>query len=200
MKRPQTFAIEDVLKWAPLEERIYRFRCVEGWSMVVPWIGFSFSEIARRVEITGNAKYVEFVRSADAEQMPYVARTAARLALWSRDCASTKAMHPLTLLAVGLYGEVMPKQNGAPLRLIVPWKYGFKSAKAIVKRSARADKCRVTTWMKSAPQNMVLFERQSRGGHPAGARRRTAPRRIPQAQDPSRSTATPNRSPRSMPA
>ena len=155
VKRPQTFAIEDVLKWAPLEERIYRFRCVEGWSMVVPWIGFSFSEIARRVEITGNAKYVEFVSLADAEQMPYV-----RVPLldwpYVEGLRIDEAMHPLTLLAVGLYGEVMPKQNGAPLRLIVPWKYGFKSAKSIVKIRFVRDMPR-SSWMKSAPQEYGFY-------------------------------------------
>ena len=155
VKRPQTFAIEDVLKWAPLEERIYRFRCVEGWSMVVPWIGFPFSEIARRVEITGNAKYVEFVSLADAEQMPYV-----RVPLldwpYVEGLRLDEAMHPLTLLAVGLYGEVMPKQNGAPLRLIVPWKYGFKSAKAIVKIRFVRDMPR-SSWMKSAPQEYGFY-------------------------------------------
>ena len=155
VKRPRTFAIEDVLKWAPLEERTYRFRCVEGWSMVVPWIGFSFSEIARQVEITGNAKYVEFVSLADAEQMPYV-----RIPLldwpYVEGLRIDEATHPLTLLAVGLYGEVMPKQNGAPLRLIVPWKYGFKSAKAIVKIRFVRDMPR-SSWMKSAPQEYGFY-------------------------------------------
>ncbi|MBT9522881.1 MAG: protein-methionine-sulfoxide reductase catalytic subunit MsrP, partial [Dechloromonas sp.] len=132
VKTPKTFAIEDILKWAQLEERIYRLRCVEGWSAVVPWVGFSFNELLKRVEPTGNAKFVEFWSLADPEQMPYV-----RIPLldwpYVEALRLDEARHPLTLLAVGMYGEVMPKQNGAPLRLIVPWKYGFKGAKSIVR-------------------------------------------------------------------
>jgi len=153
--KPRTFAIEDILKLAPLEERVYRFRCVEGWSMVVPWIGFSLSELARRVEPTSNAKFVEFISLADREQMPYV-----RVPLldwpYSEGLRIDEAMHPLTLLAVGLYGEVLPKQNGAPLRLIVPWKYGFKSAKSIVKIRFVREMPR-SAWMKSAPQEYGFY-------------------------------------------
>jgi sulfoxide reductase catalytic subunit YedY len=155
VKKPRTFAIEDILNWAALEERVYRFRCVEGWSMVVPWIGFPFSEIAKQVEITGNAKYVEFVTLADPEQMPY---TRLPLLDWPyvEGLRIDEAMHPLTLLTVGLYGEVLPKQNGAPLRLIVPWKYGFKGAKSIVKiRFVR--EMPKSAWMKSAPQEYGFY-------------------------------------------
>ena len=155
VKTPRTFAIDDILKLAPLEERIYRFRCVEGWSMVVPWVGFPFSEIAKRVEPTGNAKFVEFVSLADAGQMPYV-----RVPLldwpYVEGLRIDEAMHPLTLMTVGLYGEVLPKQNGAPLRLIVPWKYGFKSAKSIVKIRFVRDMPR-SSWMKSAPEEYGFY-------------------------------------------
>ena len=155
VKKPRTFAIEDVLKWAALEERVYRFRCVEGWSMVVPWVGFSFSAIARQVEITSNAKYVEFVSLADAEQMPY---TRIPLLDWPyvEGLRIDEAMNPLTLLAVGLYGEVLPNQNGAPLRLIVPWKYGFKSAKSIVKIRFVRDMPK-SAWMKSSPEEYGFY-------------------------------------------
>ena len=128
VKTPKTFAMEDILKWAPLEERVYRLRCVEGWSAVIPWIGFPFSELLKRIDITGNAKFVEFHSLADPQQMPYV-----RLPLldwpYVEALRLDEAMHPLTLLAMGMYGEIMPKANGAPIRLVVPWKYGFKSAK-----------------------------------------------------------------------
>jgi sulfoxide reductase catalytic subunit YedY len=155
VKTPRTFGIDDILKWAPLEERIYRLRCVEGWSAVVPWVGFPFSELLKRVEITGNAKYVEFVTLADPEQMPYV-----RVPLldwpYVEGLRLDEAMHPLTIFAVGLYGEVLPKQNGAPLRLIVPWKYGFKGAKSIVKiRFVETQPA--TAWVKSAPQEYGFY-------------------------------------------
>lgn len=132
VKTAKTFAIEDILNWAPLEERIYRMRCVEGWSAVIPWAGFSFNELLKRVEPTGNAKFVEFWSLADPEQMPYVR---APFLDWPyiEAIRLDEARHPLTLFALGMYGEVMPKQNGAPLRLVVPWKYGFKGAKSIVR-------------------------------------------------------------------
>ena len=153
--RPQTIAIEDLLKLAPLEERTYRLRCVEGWSMVVPWVGFPFSEIARRVGLTGNAKFVEFHTLADPEQMPYI-----RLPLldwpYMEALRIDEAMHPLTLLAVGLYGEVLPKQNGAPVRLVVPWKYGFKSAKSLVRIRFVSEMPR-TTWIKAAAEEYGFY-------------------------------------------
>ncbi len=132
VKKPRTIGIEDLLKLAPLEERVYRLRCVEGWSMVVPWVGYSLSELIKRVEPTGDAKYVEFVTLADPKQMPGLAY---RVLNWPyvEGLRMDEAMHPLTLLCLGLYGEVLPNQNGAPERLIVPWKYGFKSGKSIVK-------------------------------------------------------------------
>jgi sulfoxide reductase catalytic subunit YedY len=146
--RPEVIDIEDLLKLAPLEERIYRMRCVEGWSMVVPWVGIPFIEIIKRVGITGNAKFVEFYTLADAQQMPYI-----RVPLldwpYTEALRIDEAMHPLTIMAVGLYGEVLPNQNGAPVRLIVPWKYGFKSAKSIV-RIRFVSEMPKTTWIKAA--------------------------------------------------
>lgn len=155
VKRPQTVAIDDLLKWAPLEERVYRLRCVEGWSMVVPWVGFSLAEVIRRAEITGNAKYVEFHSLADPEQMPYV-RTPVLDWPYVEGLRLDEAMHPLTLLAVGLYGEVLPKQNGAPVRLVVPWKYGFKSAKSIVRIRFVAQQPK-TAWVKSNPEEYGFY-------------------------------------------
>jgi sulfoxide reductase catalytic subunit YedY len=155
VKNHKTFAIEDILKWAPLEERIYRMRCVEGWSAVVPWVGFPFSELLKRVELTGNAKYVEFWSLADPEQMPYV-----RIPLldwpYLEALRLDEARHPLSILAVGMYGEVMPKQNGAPLRLVVPWKYGFKGAKSIV-RIRFVEKQPKTAWMKAGPDEYGFY-------------------------------------------
>jgi sulfoxide reductase catalytic subunit YedY len=155
VQRPQTIDIETMLRVAPLEERIYRLRCVEGWSMVVPWVGFPLSELIKRVGVTGNAKYVEFHSLADGEQMPYV-----RIPIldwpYLEGLRLDEAMHPLTILAVGLYGEVLPRQNGAPLRLVVPWKYGFKSAKSIVKIRFVSDMPR-TSWMKSAPHEYGFY-------------------------------------------
>jgi sulfoxide reductase catalytic subunit YedY len=131
IKRPKTYDIDELLKFAPLEERVYRMRCVEGWSMVIPWVGFSLSELIKRVEPTGNAKFVEFVTLLDPTQMP---GQAVRVLRWPyvEGLRMDEAMHPLTLLTLGLYGEPLPNQNGAPVRVVVPWKYGFKSAKSIV--------------------------------------------------------------------
>jgi len=155
VKAAKTFAIEDILKWAPLEERIYRLRCVEGWSAVIPWVGFSLSELIKRAEPTGNAKYIEFWSLADPEQMPYV-----RLPLldwpYVEALRMDEAMHPLSLLAVGLYGEALPKPNGAPVRLVVPWKYGFKSAKSIVKIRF-VEQQPNTAWMKAAPKEYGFY-------------------------------------------
>jgi sulfoxide reductase catalytic subunit YedY len=131
VKQPVTLGIEDILKLAPLEERIYRLRCVEGWSMVIPWLGFPLDVLLKKVEPLGSAKYVEFVSAVQPESMP---GTKSRVLDWPyrEGLRLDEARHPLTLLALGLYGEVLPNQNGAPLRLAVPWKYGFKSAKSIV--------------------------------------------------------------------
>ncbi len=129
--KPGRFDIDTLLKLAPMEERIYRLRCVEGWSMVIPWVGWSLAELIRRVEPTGHAKFVQFVTLADRAQMPGL-RSSVLDWPYVEGLRLDEAMHPLTLLAFGMYGEVMPNQNGAPVRLVVPWKYGFKSGKSLV--------------------------------------------------------------------
>ncbi len=124
--KPGTYNIEDIMKYAPLEERIYRLRCVEAWSMVVPWIGYPLSEFLKRFEPTSKAKYVEFKTLVDLRQMPGQTEPALNWP-YVEGLRMDEAMHPLTLLGLGLYGEVMPNQNGAPIRLVIPWKYGFYS-------------------------------------------------------------------------
>jgi len=147
--KPRIFDIDELLKLAALEERVYRLRCVEGWSMVIPWIGFSLSELIKRAELTGNAKFVEFITLNDPQQMP--GQTSSVLDWPYREgLRLDEAMHPLTLLTFGLYGEVLPNQNGAPLRIVVPWKYGFKSAKSIV-AIRFVEKQPVSTWMQAGP-------------------------------------------------
>lgn len=128
--KPRTFAIEDLLKLS-LEERIYRMRCVEAWSMVIPWIGFEFNQIARLVEPTSKAKFVEFVTAVQPDTMPGVRYPVLQWP-YTEGLRIDEAMHPLTIMSVGIYDQVLPNQNGAPIRLVVPWKYGFKSAKSIV--------------------------------------------------------------------
>ncbi len=155
VKKPQTLDIDALLKLAPMEERIYRLRCVEGWSMVIPWIGWSMAELIRRVEPTGNAKYVEFVTLADKATMPGL-RSSVLQWPYVEGLRLDEAQHPLTLLAFGLYGEVLPNQNGAPVRLVVPWKYGFKSAKSIVKIRF-VEKQPATSWVKAASQEYGFY-------------------------------------------
>ena len=132
VKKPGTYDIESLLKLSPMEERIYRLRCVEGWSMVIPWVGYSLAELIKRVEPTGNAKFVQFVTLADKAQMPGLTSSVLDWP-YIEGLRMDEANHPLTMLAYGMYGEVLPNQNGAPVRLVVPWKYGFKSGKSIVK-------------------------------------------------------------------
>ena len=155
VKAPRTFAIEDILKWAPLEERVYRMRCVEGWSAVIPWVGIPLNELIKRCDVTGNAKFVEFWSLADPEQMPYV-----RLPFldwpYIEALRLDEATHPLALLALGMYGEHMPKQNGAPLRVVIPWKYGFKGAKSIVKLRF-VEKQPPTVWTKTTPDEYGFY-------------------------------------------
>jgi sulfoxide reductase catalytic subunit YedY len=129
--KPRTIGIEEILRF-PLEERIYRLRCVEAWSMVVPWIGFELNRIAKLVQPTSKAKFVEFVTAAQRDTMPGLGLPYLNWP-YVEGLRIDEAMHPLTILAVGLYGEVLPNQNGAPVRVVVPWKYGFKSAKSIVR-------------------------------------------------------------------
>jgi len=155
VKKPGRYALEDLLKLSAQEERIYRLRCVEGWSMVIPWVGYSLSALIRKVEPLGSAKYVEFVTLADPKTMPGVR---SRVLDWPyvEGLRLDEAMHPLTLLAFGMYGEVLPKQSGAPLRLVVPWKYGFKSAKSLVKIRFTETQPQ-TAWNKAAAQEYGFY-------------------------------------------
>jgi methionine sulfoxide reductase catalytic subunit len=155
VKKPKVFDIEEILKMAPLEERVYRLRCVEAWSMVVPWIGFSLAELIKQVEPTGNAKFVEFISLHDPEQMPGQKSSVLDWP-YREGLRMDEAMHLLTLLTVGLYGEVLPNQNGAPVRVVVPWKYGFKSAKSIV-RIRFLENQPVTSWMQAGPNDYGFY-------------------------------------------
>ena len=153
--KKQELDIDAILKMAPPEERIYRHRCVEGWSIVVPWVGFSLSELIKRANPTSKAKFVEFTTILDLTQMPGQQR---QVLEWPyvEGLRMDEAMHPLTLLGFGMYGEDLPKQDGAPIRLIVPWKYGFKSAKAIV-RIRFTEKQPLNTWNISAPREYGFY-------------------------------------------
>ena len=155
VKKPKVYDIEELLKLSPQEERIYRLRCVEGWSMVVPWIGYSLSELIKRVEPTANAKYVQFVTLADPKQMPGVT---SRVLEWPyvEGLRMDEAMHPLALLSFGLYGEVLPNQSGAPVRMVLPWKYGFKSGKSIVKIRF-VEKQPATSWEKASASEYGFY-------------------------------------------
>ena len=155
VKKARSFGLEELLKLAPMEERIYRMRCVEGWSMVVPWVGWSLSNLIKAVEPTGNAKFIQFVTLADRAQMPGL-RSSVLDWPYVEGLRLDEAQHPLTLLAFGLYGEVLPKQNGAPLRLVVPWKYGFKSAKSIVKIRF-VEKQPATSWEVANPSEYGFY-------------------------------------------
>ncbi len=153
--RPQTIDIEQVLKWFPLEERVYRMRCVEAWSMVIPWVGFPLGDLLKRLAPTSRAKYVAFTSLLDPEQMPEQ-RTDLLDWPYVEGLRIDEAMHPLTILAVGLYGRVLPNQDGAPLRLVVPWKYGFKGIKSIVKIGLTEQPPRCT-WNIAAPNEYGFY-------------------------------------------
>ena len=155
VNKPARYALEDLLKFSAQEERIYRLRCVEGWSMVIPWVGYSLADLIRRVEPQPGAKYVEFITQADEKTMPGV-RSGSLEWPYVEGLRMDEAMHPLSLLAFGMYGEVMPKQNGAPVRLVVPWKYGFKSAKSLVKIRF-VDKQPVSSWTRAAQQEYGFY-------------------------------------------
>jgi sulfoxide reductase catalytic subunit YedY len=155
VKQRKTYDIDTILKMAPLEERIYRHRCVEGWSMVIPWVGFPLGDFIRQVEPTSKAKFVQFTTLYDPKQMPGQ-KTDVLDWPYVEGLRLDEAMNPLTLIAVGLYGDVLPKQDGAPLRLVVPWKYGFKSIKSIVKITF-VDKQPATTWNKAAPNEYGFY-------------------------------------------
>jgi sulfoxide reductase catalytic subunit YedY len=155
IRKPKVYDIDELMKLAPIEERVYRLRCVEGWSMVVPWAGYSLSELIRRVEPTGNAKYVEFVTLADPKQMPGL-RSSVLEWPYVEGLRIDEAQHPLTLLCVGLYGQTLPNQNGAPVRVVVPWKYGFKSGKSLVKIRF-VEKQPQTAWMQAGPSEYGFY-------------------------------------------
>ena len=155
IKKPQVIDIDALLKKYPLEERVYRLRCVEAWSMVIPWVGFPLGALLRELEPTSKAKYVAMTTLLAPEQMPGQKRS---ILEWPyvEGLRLDEAMHPLTLLAVGLYGKVLPNQNGAPLRLVVPWKYGFKSIKSIVKIRL-TEQPPPTTWNRWAPKEYGFY-------------------------------------------
>ncbi|HUF73345.1 MAG TPA: protein-methionine-sulfoxide reductase catalytic subunit MsrP [Gammaproteobacteria bacterium] len=146
--RTGTYALEDILKPHALEERVYRLRCVERWSMVIPWVGFPMADLLKRFEPRSSARFVQFYTLADREQMPGLR---SNILDWPylEGLTIEEAMHPLTLAAVGMYGKVLPNQNGAPIRLVVPWKYGYKSAKSIVRISFTDERPRITTESRS---------------------------------------------------
>ena len=153
--RPLKLGLDELLKLGAMEERIYRLRCVEGWSMAIPWVGYSLSTLLQRAQPTSRAKFVEFVSLADPQQMPGV-RSSVLDWPYVEGLRLDEAMHPLTMLAFGMYGEVLPNQNGAPVRITVPWKYGFKSIKAITKIRL-VEKMPISTWMKANPKEYGFY-------------------------------------------
>ena len=155
VKAKKTFDIDQLIKFRPQEERVYRFRCVEAWSMVIPWVGYSLSEFIKACDPLPSAKYIQFLSLADAKQMPEIAESGINPP-YSEGLRMDEAMHPLTLLTFGLYGETLPNQDGAPIRVVVPWKYGFKSAKAIVKVRF-LDKPPRTTWNDLGPSEYGFY-------------------------------------------
>lgn len=155
VKKKRTFDIEPLLKMFPLEERIYRFRCVEGWSMVIPWLGFPLGKFIKQCDPTGAAKFIEFYTLYDPEQLPGQ-RSSVLPWPYMEGLRMDEAVHPLTLLTVGMYGKLLPGQNGAPIRLMVPWKYGFKSIKSIV-RMRFVENMPTTTWMKASPDEYGFY-------------------------------------------
>jgi sulfoxide reductase catalytic subunit YedY len=177
VKRPKTYDIDELMKLSPLEERIYRLRCVEAWSMVIPWVGFPLSALIKRVEPSSKAKYVEFLTLHDPKQMPGQRRGVLEWP-YVEGLRMDEAAHPLTILAVGLYGEVLPNQNGAPSRLVVPWKYGFKSIKSIVKIRF-VENQPATSWMKANPTEYGFYSNVNPDvDHPRWSQARE--RRIPE--------------------
>ncbi len=153
--KPRTFDIDELRRLAPMEERVYRLRCVEAWSMVIPWVGYPLAELLRQVQPTGNARFITFETALQPEVMPGVKRG---ILDWPyvEALRMDEAMHPLTLLVFGVYGKVLPNQNGAPLRLAVPWKYGFKSAKSIV-RIRCVEEQPYSSWMIAAPSEYGFY-------------------------------------------
>lgn len=165
VKKPKTFDIESLLKLHPLEDRVYRHRCVEAWSMVIPWVGYSLSEFIKQCEPLSTAKYVQFLSYYDKSIERWGSETSIAWP-YSEGLRMDEAMHPLTLLTFGLYGELLPNQNGAPIRIVVPWKYGFKSAKSIV--AVRfLDRQPPTTWNQQGPDEYGFYSNVNPGvDHP----------------------------------
>jgi len=155
VKKQKTFDVDTLLRLRPQEERVYRHRCVEGWSMVIPWAGYSLSEFIKECEPLPSAEYVQFLSLADPKQMPWMREVSLDWP-YSEGLRMDEAMHPLTLLCFGLYGETLPNQDGAPVRIVIPWKYGFKSAKSIV-RVRFVDKEPRTTWNEAAPKEYGFY-------------------------------------------
>jgi sulfoxide reductase catalytic subunit YedY len=155
VKKPRPYSYDELVGKIAVQDRTYRMRCVEGWSMVIPWIGYSLSDLIKRVEPLPSAKYLEFVTQADSQTMPGL-RGGYIDWPYLEGLRMDEAMHPLSLLTFGMYGEVLPKQNGAPVRLVVPWKYGFKSGKSIVKIRF-VEKQPVISWAKAAPQEYGFY-------------------------------------------
>jgi methionine sulfoxide reductase catalytic subunit len=155
VKAPKTYDLASLLRGISLEERVYRMRCVEAWSMVIPWVGFPLASLIKRLEPMGSAKYIAFETLNDPEQLPGL-RAPVLDWPYKEGLRMDEAMHPLTILAVGLYGQTLPGQNGAPLRLVVPWKYGFKGIKSIV-RISFTEKAPATAWNVSAPNEYGFF-------------------------------------------
>ncbi|MFC3860320.1 protein-methionine-sulfoxide reductase catalytic subunit MsrP [Deinococcus antarcticus] len=155
VRKPQTVDIDTLQGWFPLEDRVYRMRCVEAWSMVIPWMGFPLAALMRRVEPTSKAKYVKFTALLDPKQMP---GQRSRVLDWpyTEGLRLDEALHPLAFLAVGIDGKILPNQNGAPLRLVVPWKYGFKNIKSIVRISLVSEMPK-TTWALAAPDEYGFY-------------------------------------------
>lgn len=156
--KPGSYHLEDVLRWVDLEERIYRLRCVEAWSMVIPWVGFPLADLLKKVQPTSKAKYVQFETLVRPSEMRGQRRSVANAIDWPyvEGLRMDEAMNPLTLMAVGIYGRELPKQNGAPIRLVLPWKYGFKSIKSIVKIRL-LEKQPMTTWQGLAPREYGFY-------------------------------------------
>ena len=173
--KPKTIGVEELLKF-DLEERVYRLRCVEAWSMVIPWIGFPLSKLLAQVEPTSKARYVKFTTASKPEEMPGLSY---RVLEWpyTEGLRLDEAMHPLTLLTLGMYGDVLPNQNGAPVRIVVPWKYGFKSAKSIVRIDLVADEPK-TAWNSAASNEYGFYSNVNPAvDHPRWSQKRE--RRLP---------------------
>lgn len=155
VKEPKKIDIDELIRMFPLEERIYRWRCVEAWSMVIPWVGFPLADFIKKCQPTSAAKFIEFATLYDRDQMPGLR---SNILSWpyAEGLRMDEAMHPLTLLAVGMYDELLPPQNGAPIRLVVPWKYGFKGIKSIV-RIRFVDKMPKSAWMKARPEEYGFY-------------------------------------------